>query len=205
MKTISIHDDRKTVEDFIKGLSPCENEFIPFVNSATQAEWVGRLFMNYNWLHHKGVEIPEIETIAPIQYSEFFVWLLETYCLGKAVDSAVQAVINLHKRRIEKEEIIQDEWAAVSAAASAAAISAASSAARAATRDAASSAARAAASSAAGAAASSAARAATRAAVRYATRDAAWYAAMAAASAAAMAAASAAAINKMGQIILEGK
>ena len=117
MKTISIHDDRKTVEGYIKGLNLCEKEFIPFINSKSQSEWVGRLFMNYDWLKSHRIEIPEIENITPVQYSTYFLWVLETYGLGKGVDSVVQAVIDLHKRRVIGEEVSDVEWSAASDAA----------------------------------------------------------------------------------------
>jgi hypothetical protein len=108
---LSIYQDRKTVESAIKTLYPCSEEYTPFINSATQAEWTGRLFMNYGWLKGKGVVIPEIEELPKAKMSEYFVWLLETYCLGKDADSVVQAVIDLHKRVIAGEEVSQSDWA----------------------------------------------------------------------------------------------
>jgi hypothetical protein len=143
----------------------CKTEFTKLQNASNFQQLFNVIFENYGWLKERGYKVAEIENITPIRYSNFMVWLLKTYCIGKDVDSVVQEVFDLHKKRLAGNEPSQKEWAAASAAA----------------WDAAS------------AAAWDAASAAASAAAWAAARDAAWAAARDAASAAARAAAGAAA------------
>jgi len=125
----------------------CKEEFSKLETASTFEQLFNVVFINYGWLQDRNYTIPEIENITPIQHSEFMVWLLETYCLGKDVDSVVQTVIDLHKQRISGTEPTEKQWAASRAAAWDAASRAAAwdAASRAAARDAAWDAARAAA------------------------------------------------------------
>jgi hypothetical protein len=99
----------------------CQEEFTKLQNAKTFEQLFIVIFKNYSWLKSNYGTIAEIENITPIQYSTFMVWLLETYCLGKDVDSAVQAVIDLHKKRLNGEELTEEKWAAARYAASSAA------------------------------------------------------------------------------------
>ena len=119
----------------------CEEEFTKLQNATTFNRLFSVVFENYQWLKDRDYQVAEIENITSIQYSSFMVWMLETYCLGKDVDSVVQAVIDLHKQRLNGVEPTEEQWAAAWDAARAAARAAAMDAAR----DAASAAARAAA------------------------------------------------------------
>jgi hypothetical protein len=149
----------------------CDSEFTKLENATTFEQLFSVVFENYGWLKEKGYEVAEIENITAIQYSTFMVWLLETYCIGKGVDSVVKAVIDLHKQRLNGVEPTEEQWAAAArSAASTAARSAASTAAWAAARSAAWSAASTAARSAAW---SAAARSAAWSAASDAARDAA--------------------------------
>jgi hypothetical protein len=139
----------------------CNSEFTKLQNATTFQQLFSVVFENYQWLKDRDYQVAEIENITPIQYSIFMVWILETYCLGKDVDSAVQAVIDLHKQRLNGVEPTEEQWDVARAAALDAAL----------------------------AAALDAAWAAARAAARAAALDAAWDAARAAAWDAARAAA----------------
>jgi hypothetical protein len=147
----------------------CNSEFTKLQNATTFHQLFSVVFENYQWLKDRDYQVAEIENITPFQYSSFMVWMLETYCLGKDVDSVVQAVIDLHKQGLNGVELTEKEWDAARDAAWAAAWAAAWDAAWAAAWDAAR-AARAAARDAAWAAAWAAAWDAARAAVS----DAAW-------------------------------
>jgi len=88
----------------------CEEEFTKLQNAATFQQLFSVVFKNYGWLKDRDYQVAEIENITPIQFSTFMIWLLETYCLGKDVDSVVQAVIDLHKQRLNGVEPTAKEW-----------------------------------------------------------------------------------------------
>jgi hypothetical protein len=136
----------------------CNSEFTKLQNATTFHQLFSVVFENYQWLKDRDYQVAEIENITSIQYSSFMVWVLETYCLGKDVDSVVQAVIDLHKQRLNGVEPTEEQWAAAKDAARAAACAAAWAAAWAAAKAAAWAAARAAAWDAARAAAWAAAK-----------------------------------------------
>ncbi|NBO98777.1 MAG: hypothetical protein EBU90_01440 [Proteobacteria bacterium] len=87
-----------------------KSDFKLLSNSRNFNEFFQFLFKNYGWLKTRHYEIEEIETITLMQYSQFFIWLLETYCLGKGVDNVVKDVIDLHKRRLDGDEPTKQEW-----------------------------------------------------------------------------------------------
>jgi len=102
----------------------CISEFTKLQKAATFQQLFSVVFENYVWLKDRDYEVDEFENITPIQNSSFMVWLLETYCLSKGVDSVVQAVIDLHKQRLSGVEPTEEQWAAASYAAIYAAIDA---------------------------------------------------------------------------------
>jgi hypothetical protein len=95
----------------------CNSEFTKLQNAETFKQLFEVVFTNYQWLKDRDYEVAEIENITPNQKSNFMVWLLETYCLGKDVDSAVQTVIDLHKQVIIGNEVTEKQRAAAWAAA----------------------------------------------------------------------------------------
>jgi len=90
----------------------CNSEFTKLQNATTFQQLFSVVFENYQWLKDRDYEVAEIEKITPIQYSTFMVWLLKTYCLGKNVDSVVQAVIDLHQQRLNGVEPTREQWVA---------------------------------------------------------------------------------------------
>ena len=103
----------------------CNSEFTKLQNATTFNQLFSVVFENYNWLKNRDYEVAEIEKITPIQHSKFMVWLLETYCIGKGVDSIVQTVIDLYKQRLNGVEPTEELWDAADCAAAWAAGSAA--------------------------------------------------------------------------------
>jgi hypothetical protein len=94
----------------------CNSEFTKLQNATTFQQLFSVVLENYEWLKDRDYEVNEIENITSIQYSTFMVWVLETYCLGKDVDSVVQAVIDLHKQQLNGVEPTEEQWAAARAA-----------------------------------------------------------------------------------------
>jgi hypothetical protein len=88
----------------------CSSEFTKLQNATNFQQLFSVVFENYGWIKEKRYEVAEIENITAIQYSNFMVWLLETYCIGKDVDSVVQAVIDLHKQRLNGVEPTKEQW-----------------------------------------------------------------------------------------------
>lgn len=88
----------------------CKGEFARLENAISFNQLFSVMFENYVWLKNNCYSIDEIEGITPIQWSQFMVWLLESYCLGKGVDNVVKAVIDLHKRRLDGDEPSKEEW-----------------------------------------------------------------------------------------------
>jgi hypothetical protein len=95
----------------------CKTEFTKLQNATTFQQLFSVVFENYQWLKDRDYEVTEIENITPVQYSTFMVWMLESYCLGKDVDSVAQAVIDLHKQRLNGLEPTEEQWDAAWSAA----------------------------------------------------------------------------------------
>lgn len=154
--TVSIHDlysHRNEIADWAIAKGAIWNTPDEMRNAATNEEVFKVLLANYKWVADKGFSCPELDRLKYTDLSPWYVWLLESYCLGHGVDYVVVPVINLHKRVIAGEHVAASEW--VTARHSAGTV----------------------ASTAAMYAASTAARDAAWAAARDADRDAAWYAA----------------------------
>jgi len=124
---ISIHNisDQKTfIVEMAKAKGACESQPARLLAAQTLEEALAVVWQNYGWLKtHTDIRIRELDSLTQEQLAPFYVWLLETYCLGS--NSAVQAVIDLHKRVIAGDFPTNAAWSAAARSAAGAATDAA--------------------------------------------------------------------------------
>ena len=96
-----------------------QDAYKAMLKASSNEEFFIIVYSNYDfWLEEMQMpHITEVEAMTQVQLSEFSIWLLETYCLGKQVDHAVHPIIELHKRVVQGQNVSIEEWAAARAAA----------------------------------------------------------------------------------------
>ena len=106
-----LHARRAEIANIARASGACKSEPDKLDTTTSNEEAFFVVFENYGWLkNNTKVTVMELENATRESLASFYIWLLETYCIGKEVDEVVQRVIDLHKRALDGGIVSANEW-----------------------------------------------------------------------------------------------